>query len=125
MRPLAFALALSIAWWTAAFAQAPGAYPAKPVRVVVPFPPGSGADITTRLLTPKLAEMLGQPFVVDNRAGAAGNIGAEMVARAPADGYTLLIAPASIAIGQTLYPKLGFDLLKDFEPIALTASVPF
>src|SRR5436190_6851624 len=125
MRPLAFALALSNAWWTAAFAQAPGAYPVKPVRIIVPFPPGSGADITTRLVTPKLAEALGQPFVVDNRAGAAGNIGADIAARSPADGYTLFIAPASIAIGQTLNAKPTFDLLRDFEPIALTASAPF
>ena len=100
-------------------------YPAKPVRVIVPFPPGSGADITTRLVTPKLSEMLGQPFVVDNRAGAAGNIGADLVAHAPADGYLLLTAPASVAIGQTLYAKPGFDLVRDFEPIALMAGVPF
>jgi tripartite-type tricarboxylate transporter receptor subunit TctC len=119
------ALAALLATCTPAFAQTPGAYPAKAVRIIVPFPPGSGADITTRLLTPKLVEMLGQPFIVDNRAGAAGNIGAEIAARSPADGYTLLIAPASLAIGQTLYARPGFDLLKDFEPIALTASVPF
>src|SRR5438552_1320510 len=99
----------------ALLATAAGAYPTKPVRVIVPFPPGSGADITTRLVTPKLAEALGQPFVVDNRAGAAGNIGADIAACAPADGYTLFFAPASIAIGQTLHAKPAFDLLRDFE----------
>jgi len=100
-------------------------YPAKPVRIIVPFPPGSGADITTRLFAPRLSEALGQPFVVENRAGAAGNIGAEAVARAAPDGYTLLTAPASIAIGQTLYQKLPFDLARDFQPVAMLASVPF
>ena len=108
----------------AALAQAT-AYPAKAVRIIVPFPPGSGADITTRLVAPKLSEALGQQFIVDNRAGAAGNIGAEVAARSPADGYTLLTAPASTAISQTLYQKLSYDLLKDFEPVALMAGVPF
>ena len=106
----------------AALAQA---YPAKAVRIIVPFPPGSGADITTRLVAPRLGETLGQQFIVDNRAGAAGNIGAELAARSPADGYTLLTAPASTAISQTLYPKIAFDLVKDFEPLALMAGVPF
>ena len=106
-------------------AAAQTAYPTKPVRIIVPFPPGSGADITTRLVAPKLGETLGQQFIVDNRAGAAGNIGAEVAARSPADGYTLLTAPASTAISQTLYPKLTYDLVKDFEPIALMAGVPF
>jgi tripartite-type tricarboxylate transporter receptor subunit TctC len=100
-------------------------YPVKPVRVIVPFPPGSGADITTRLVAPRLSETLGQQLVVENRAGAAGNIGAEVAARAAPDGYTLLIAPASIAISQTLYKKLPFDLVRDFQPVAMLASVPF
>ncbi len=100
-------------------------YPVKPVRVIVPFPPGAGVDIVTRLLTPKLTEALGQQFVSDNRAGAAGNIGAEVAARAAPDGYTLLMAPASIAISQTLYKKLGYSLERDFEPVSLLASTPF
>lgn len=100
-------------------------YPAKPVRVIVPFPPGAGADITTRLIAPRLSEALGQQLVVENRAGAAGNIGAEVAARAAPDGYTLLIAPASLAISQTLYRKLPFDLVRDFQPVAMLASVPF
>lgn len=100
-------------------------YPARTVRVIVPFPPGAGADITTRLYAPRLGEALGQPVVVENRAGAAGNIGAEVVARAAPDGYTLLTAPASLAISQTLYKKLPFDLARDFHPVAMLASVPF
>ena len=116
------ALSFIAAASSAAHAQT---YPAKAVRIVVPFPPGAGVDITTRLVAPKLSEAFGQQFIVDNRAGAAGNIGAEVAARSPADGYTLLVAPSSIAISQTLYQKLPYDLLKDFEPVALMAGVPF
>ena len=101
------------------------AYPSKPVRIIVPFPPGSGVDITTRLVMPKLAEALGQQFIADNRPGAAGNIGAELAARAPADGYTLLAGGAPSAISQSLYPKHGYNLIRDFEPVAFMASVPF
>jgi tripartite-type tricarboxylate transporter receptor subunit TctC len=100
-------------------------YPSKPVRVIVSFPPGAGADIVTRLITPKLAEALGQQFIVDNRAGAAGHIGAEVAAHSAPDGYTLLSTPASIVISQTLYKKLNYSLEKDFEPIGLMASAPF
>lgn len=100
-------------------------YPVKPVRVIVPFPPGAGADIVTRFVSPKLAETLGQQFIVDNRAGAAGHIGAEAAARAAPDGYTLLLSPASIVISQSLYKNLGYNLEKDFEPVALVASAPF
>jgi tripartite-type tricarboxylate transporter receptor subunit TctC len=83
-------------------------YPSKPVRVIAPFPPGAGVDIVTRIFTPKLAEALGQQFIVDNRSGAAGHIGAELAARAAPDGYTLLLAPSSIVISQTLYPRLTY-----------------
>jgi tripartite-type tricarboxylate transporter receptor subunit TctC len=100
-------------------------YPTKAVRVVVPFPPGAGADITTRLVTPKLAAALGQQFVVDNRPGAAGHIGGEIVAHSPADGYTLLSTPASIVISATLYKKLSYNLERDLVPIGIMASVPF
>jgi tripartite-type tricarboxylate transporter receptor subunit TctC len=126
--PTRVIIANSVLFFAAALAPLASAqtvYPAKTVRIIVPFPPGSGADITTRLVAPRLGEALGQPFIVDNRAGAAGNIGAEVAARSPADGYTLLTAPASSAISQTLYPKLSYDLVKDFEPIALMAGVPF
>ena len=100
-------------------------YPSKPVRVIVPFPPGAGADITARIFTPRLAEALGQQFIVDNRAGAAGQIGAELAAHTSPDGYTLLFTPASIVISRTLYPKLNYDIEKDFDPIAMVASAPF
>lgn len=98
-----------------AFAQS---FPSKPIRVVVPFAPGGGADVVTRVLSPKMSEFLGQPVVVENRSGAGGNIGAEAVARAPADGYTVLVATAAQAINHTLTKNLSWDLLKDFTPVA-------
>ncbi len=100
-------------------------YPAKPVRVVVSFPPGAGVDIVARTVMPRLADALGQQFIVDNRAGASGNLGAEVAARAPADGYTLLFTPASVASSQALYQKLGYNLEKDLEPISMVAAAPF
>jgi len=100
-------------------------YPTKPVKVIVPFPPGAGADITARIFTPKLTEAFGQQFIVDNRAGAAGQIGAEIAAHSTGDGYTLLFTPASIVISRTLYPKITYDIEKDFEPIGIVASAPF
>ena len=100
-------------------------YPAKPVRVVVSFPAGSGADIVARTITPRLTEVYGQQFVIDNRAGASGNLGAEIAARAVPDGYTLLFTPASVASSQALYQKLGYNLQKDLDPISIIASAPF
>lgn len=99
-------------------------YPTKPVRIVVPYPPGAGVDIITRLFTPRLTERLGQQFIVDNRAGAAGNIGAEIVAHATNDGYILLMAPASIAISHSLSKNLRYDLKRDFAAVALIGSAP-
>ena len=99
----------------AALAQS---YPAKPIRVVVPFPPGGGTDIVARTVTPKMAETFGQPFVIENRAGAGGNIGTEAVAKSPADGYTLLVASASTAINTTLVPNLSWSV-SDFAPVVL------
>ena len=127
-RQLAFGVSRAALIAVAALACSTAAaqtYPAKPVRVIVPFPPGAGVDITTRLVTPKLADALGQQFIADNRPGAAGNIGAEIVARSPNDGYTLLAGGAPQAISQSLYPKLSYSLVKDFDPIAFMASVPF
>ena len=102
-------------------------FPAKPIRIVVPFAAGGPTDITVRQVAPRLTELLGQPIVVDNRAGATGIIGAEMVARAPADGYTLLMATASVvAINMVTHAKLPFDTLRDFQaltPIMTTTTI--
>jgi tripartite-type tricarboxylate transporter receptor subunit TctC len=100
-------------------------YPTKPVRVVVSFPAGAGVDIVARTVMPKLADALGQQFVVDNRAGASGNLGSEVAAHAPPDGYTLLFTPASVASSQALYSKLNYNLVKDLEPISMVAAAPF
>jgi tripartite-type tricarboxylate transporter receptor subunit TctC len=110
---------------SAAAAVSAQSYPVKPVRVLVGFPPGAGVDITTRLFTPRLAEALGQPFVVDNRPGAAGNIAAEVAAKTPPDGYSILSASAPIVMSQALYAKPGFNLERDFDPIGMMASAPF
>jgi len=101
------------------------AYPARPVRVVVGFPPGSGPDVVARILEQKLSERLGQSFVVENRPGAGSNIATEIVVRAPADGYTLLFAASSNAINATLYANLTFDFVRDIAPIASVVSTPF
>ncbi len=125
MRIITLLAAAALGLATYAGASSAQTYPAKTVRVIVPFPPGAGVDITTRLVIPKLSDAFGQQFIADNRPGAAGNIGAEIAARAPADGYTLLSAGAPSAISQSLYPKLGYNLIRDFEPVAFMASVPF
>lgn len=104
-------------------AQAP-AYPSKPVKVIVALAAGSGADFVARIVTSKLAEGFGQQFVVENRGGAGGNIGVEAAARSAPDGYTLLTIAAGQAINAALYPKLNYNLEKDFEPIGLMASAP-
>ena len=100
------------------------AYPSKPLRLIVPFPPGGVTDIVGRLLAQRLGESLGRQIVVDNRAGANGLIGAQAAAKSPADGYTLLMATATHAINATLAPSATFDLQRDLLPISLAASVP-
>ena len=101
------------------------AYPDKPIRLVVPFPAGGPTDMVARPLAQFLGEQLKQSVIVDNRGGAGGGIGAEVVAKAPADGYTLLMATVGTqAINATLYRKLGYDPVKDFTPISLVAAAP-
>jgi tripartite-type tricarboxylate transporter receptor subunit TctC len=109
---------------TAVMSAAAAAYPEKPVRLVVPSVPGGGTDATMRILAPKLSEILGQQVIIDNRGGAAGNIGAEAVARAAPDGYTLLAIIASHTINPHLMSKVPFDLERDFAPISLAVTLP-
>jgi tripartite-type tricarboxylate transporter receptor subunit TctC len=100
-------------------AHGQSAYPSKPVRIVVAWPPGSSADTSVRLLAQKLGEALGQTFIVDNRPGASGIIGAEAVAKAPADGYTLLFNTANQASNKVVFPKLPYDPVADFAPVSM------
>ena len=100
-------------------------YPTKPIRLVVPFPAGGTTDVLARAAAQKLTETLGQPVVVDNRPGAGGNIGAELVAKSPPDGYTLLMGTVGThAINPSLYPKMPYDHVRDFVPVILVAGVP-
>src|SRR5688572_7995852 len=125
MRMLSRALAaLLIAFAFCAGGTSAQVYPARPVRLVVPFAPGSTTDSLARLIANRITEPLGQQVVVDNRPGAGGNIGTEIVARAAADGHTLLMAAGSHAINPSLYRKLPFDAVKDFAPITLVGEAP-
>jgi tripartite-type tricarboxylate transporter receptor subunit TctC len=99
-------------------------YPSRPVRFIVPYAAGGGVDVMARLIAPRLGERLGQQIVIDNRPGATGNIGAELAAHAPPDGYNVLMAGASVAINPSLYRKLGYDVLKDFTAVTSVAVSP-
>ena len=120
-----------VAFWCAAVGGLAGEvrgqiYPSKPIRLVVPFAPGGGADLVGRLVAQKLTDALKRQAIVDNRAGAAGRIGAELVAKAPADGYTLLLATTSFMVtAPALYAKLPYNVQKDFAPVTLIASAPY
>jgi tripartite-type tricarboxylate transporter receptor subunit TctC len=122
--------AVSYTWLIIVLATLGGAlpaqaqYPSKTVRLVLPFPPGGGTDTVGRIVALKLSEQLGQQVVVENRPGGGANIGAEIVAKAAPDGYTLLIPTITNAIGQTLYTRLNFDLVKDFAHVTLLATTP-
>ncbi|MET0345632.1 MAG: tripartite tricarboxylate transporter substrate binding protein [Casimicrobiaceae bacterium] len=128
MRTDVRAIALVLAAAAAAFAPAASTqtpYPTKPVRVVVPFPAGGTTDLLARAASQKLSETWGQQALVDNRPGAGGNIGAELVAKAAPDGYTLLMGTVGThAINASLYPKMPYDHVKDFAPVILVAGVP-
>jgi tripartite-type tricarboxylate transporter receptor subunit TctC len=100
------------------------AYPDKPVRIIVPSPTGGGTDTSTRIIAPKIGELLGQQMVIDNRGGASGNIGAEIAARAAPDGYTLLAVIASHTSNPAMMRKVAYDMARDFAPISLTVTLP-
>ena len=119
LRALFAALALAAA--ATAGAQA---FPTKPIRLIVTYPPGGGADLMARLVAPKMAEALGQPVVVENKAGASGQIGAAEVARSAPDGYTLMLDAMSYAVNPSLYPKLPYEPAKAFTPIAVLVQFP-
>ena len=121
MRNIAICIALSAALSGIASAQD---YPAKPIRFILPFPPGGGTDTLARIVGQKLGENLSQTMVLDNRPGAGANIGAEIGAHAVPDGYTLTMGNVAHAINMTLYAKPGYDLARDFAPITLLASTP-
>jgi len=99
-------------------------YPVRPIRLVVPFPPGGGTDTMARVVAPKLSEFLGQQVVVENRGGAGATIGAEVAAKSAPDGYTLMLATITNAIGASLYSRLNYDLVRDFAPITRLATTP-
>jgi tripartite-type tricarboxylate transporter receptor subunit TctC len=121
MLPLAAAAAIAPGL---AAAQAPDAWPSKPVRLILPFPPGGGTDILGRLIAERLTAGLGQPVVTENRGGAGGNVGAEAAARSAPDGYTIVLVAPSLAISPSLYSKLNYDPVRDFAPVSLVATVP-
>jgi tripartite-type tricarboxylate transporter receptor subunit TctC len=100
------------------------AWPSRPIRFILPFPPGGGTDILGRMIAERLSANLGQPVVTENRGGAGGNVGAEAAARSAPDGYTIVLVAPSLAISPTLYSKINYDPVKDFAPISLVATVP-
>ncbi|OFW30240.1 MAG: hypothetical protein A3H97_00400 [Acidobacteria bacterium RIFCSPLOWO2_02_FULL_65_29] len=117
-----FALVLAVAGAPGAYAQQ---YPGRPIRMIVPFPPSGSTDIMARVLAQKLTERLGQQVIVDNRGGAGGTIGMELAAKAPPDGYTLMMSTSiTHTVGVSLYSKLPYNVLTDFAPITMAASVP-
>ena len=124
-QPVQIALTLCLAFAALGGAHAQANYPTKPIRFIVPYPPGGGTDIVSRLITTTLSERLGTQVIVDNRGGAGGTIGIAMAAKAPADGYTLVMGQTSnLSIGPALYRKLQYDALKDFAPITLVDIAP-
>ncbi|HEY8242131.1 MAG TPA: tripartite tricarboxylate transporter substrate binding protein [Casimicrobiaceae bacterium] len=99
-------------------------YPNKPIRMIVPYPPGGGTDVVARIVNEKLSLELGQSIVIDNKGGAGGSVGTEIASKAPPDGYTILLTLSSHTINPKLFPKLGYDVERDFIPISLAASIP-
>ena len=124
LRSGALAAVFAIAAGLAAVTATAQPYPAKPIRMVVPYPPAGGTDVVARILTEPLAAELGQPIIIENKGGAAGNLGTDIAAKAPADGYTILFTLSSHTINPKLYDKLPFDVERDFVPIGRAASIP-
>ena len=122
LAPWAMALASPLAF--AQSAPASSEWPTKPIRFIVPYPPGGGTDIIARIVQDKLSTALGQPIIIDNRGGAAGNIGTELAAKAAPDGYTFLFTLSSHTINPAVYEKLPFDVEKDFVGVSMVASLP-
>lgn len=108
---------------TSALAQAQD-WPTRPIRFIVPYPPGGGTDIIARIVQDKLSKALGQPIIIDNHGGAAGNIGTDLAAKSAPDGYTFLFTLSSHTINPVVYEKLPFDIVRDFVPVTLVASLP-
>lgn len=116
-------IAVASGWLAAAPAWSQG-YPSRPVRMIIPFPPGGSLDIAMRVIAPKMSEVMGQNMVIDSRPGADGNIGTEIVARSPADGYTVLIHAVPLVVNPSLRRKLPFNVEKDFTPVSLLTASP-
>ncbi len=114
-------LLAGLLWISSVSAQS---WPSKPIRMIVAFPPGGPTDIVSRVIAQRLSEQLGQPVMIDNKPGAGGNLAADLAANAPADGYTVFYNTSAIVIGPALYTKVNYNTLRDFAPVALTASVP-
>jgi tripartite-type tricarboxylate transporter receptor subunit TctC len=118
-------LLLGAALWLPSTALIAQNYPAKPIRMIVTFPPGSGADIVARMIGQKMAEDMGQQIVIDNRPGAGGSIGADVAAKTAPDGYTIVMVSAAHTINPNVFKKLPFDPVKDFSPITMLSSTPY
>ena len=119
-RRIALALALWLAGVSAGFAE----YPERPIRLLLPFPPGGAVDIVARVMTAKMSEDLGQPFIIENKSGAGGIIATDAVAKSPPDGYTLLLATPNHTINAALQASLPYDTEKDLVPVSVIAEVP-
>ena len=125
LRTVLGAAALAVATFALPLAaQAQASYPDKPIRFVVPYPPGGGTDVVARIVQMRLQAALGQSVVIDNKGGAGGSLGTDIVAKAAPDGYTVLFTLSSHTINPAIFPKLPFDTIKDFEPVGLVASLP-
>ena len=124
VRLVALLAAGAAGWAGSRPVRAQGVWPVRPIRLIVPFPPGVGVDVAVRTIAPKLGERLGQPVVVENRPGAGGNIGIEAAVRAPADGYTLLGTSSNFTANPSLYGKVGYDPLRDFVPVVGLIRTP-